>query len=193
MESRTVFFLTCYPLLLTVQGIDLPLGIEKMKGICPDNLRGQEHNHWNHNNLKSAYWFQRMLVMLIPRLWIFYLNWFFFLSHYCHANLTHRVAPHMSLIYNWKDLKMAFSFLRWKALFEMVPENAILSPLTIPWRKCTMVLTILMMTRYFYITCLQENRKSPYFFLYHFQVQVWSFIRKACHTPVLQFFKWINC
>lgn len=67
----------CYPLLLTVQGIDLPLGIDKMRGICPDNLRGQEYNHWNHNHLKSAYWFQRMLVMLISEFWIFYLNWFF--------------------------------------------------------------------------------------------------------------------
>lgn len=40
--SRTAFFSTCYPLLLIVQGIDLPLGIEKMKCICPDNLRDQE-------------------------------------------------------------------------------------------------------------------------------------------------------
>lgn len=45
VESRTAFLLTCYPLLLTVQGIDLPLGMDKMKGICLDNLRGQEYNH----------------------------------------------------------------------------------------------------------------------------------------------------
>lgn len=79
-ESRTAFLLIHYSLLLAVQEIDLPLGNEKMKGVCPDNLRGQECNYWKHNHLKSAYWFQRMVVMLIPKFWIFYLNWFFTFS-----------------------------------------------------------------------------------------------------------------
>lgn len=115
VETRTTFLTMCYPLLFIVQGIDLPCGVENNKGIYPDHQRP---------SMYPAYWFQRMAIMLILSFWIFYLHWFFFLSDYYHANLTDRMVPHKYLICNWKDLKMAFDLLRWKALFEMVPEDA---------------------------------------------------------------------
>lgn len=44
VEGRIALLSTCYPH-ITICYPDLPSGIEKMKGICPDNIRGQKHNH----------------------------------------------------------------------------------------------------------------------------------------------------